>query len=148
MTPDEATTMLRDALGSDLTSREQTAANRLVLTVPSPALPEATRQLYDELRARLQTATAIDGPEHMELLYHWALDRDGFLVTLRTHTDRTRPEVDSLAGICPAAEWIEREMHELLGISFRGHPDLRHLLLDDDTWPEGRYPLRRDEHKE
>jgi NADH:ubiquinone oxidoreductase subunit C len=42
-----------------------------------------------------------------------------------------------------AAEWIEREMWELLGIRFRNHPDLRHLLLSDD-WPEGKYPLRRD----
>ncbi len=34
-------------------------------------------------------------------------------------------------------------MWELLGIRFRNHPDLRHLLLGDD-WPEGKYPLRRD----
>ena len=51
--------------------------------------------------------------------------------------------LDSIAPFCRAAEWIEREMWELLGIRFRNHPDLRHLLLDDD-WPEGQYPLRRD----
>jgi NADH-quinone oxidoreductase subunit C len=44
--------------------------------------------------------------------------------------------------MCPAAEWIEREMWELLGIKFLGHPDLRHLLLSDD-WPEDNFPLRR-----
>ena len=47
-----------------------------------------------------------------------------------------------MALLCPAAEWIEREMWELLGIDFKNHPDMRHLLLDDD-WPEGNYPLRR-----
>jgi len=42
-----------------------------------------------------------------------------------------------------AANWVEREINELLGISFTGHPDMRKLLLPDD-WPEGVYPLRAD----
>ena len=63
--------------------------------------------------------------------------------SIRTRLDREAPEIESIAKICPAAEWIEREIWELLGIQFRNHPDLRHLLLDED-WPEGKYPLRRD----
>jgi len=39
--------------------------------------------------------------------------------------------------------WIEREMRELLGITFEGHPDPRRLLLPDN-WPDGVYPLRQD----
>jgi len=65
------------------------------------------------------------------------------VVTVRTKLDRDNPQVDSVAAICKGAEWIEREMWELLGITFRNHPDVRHLLLRDD-WPEGKYPLRRD----
>ena len=42
-----------------------------------------------------------------------------------------------------AANWIEREMHDLLGANFRDHPDMRRLVLDD-TWPEGLHPLRKD----
>ena len=61
--------------------------------------------------------------------------------------DRDQPELASITPICPAAEWIEREMWELLGITFTDHPDLRHLLLEDD-WPEGKYPLRRDYRRE
>ena len=83
----------------------------------------------------------------MEILYHWALDGLGMIVTVRTRIDRDRPEIASITGICPAAEWIEREMWELLGISFPGHPDLRHLVLQDD-WPEGKFPLRRDYRKD
>ena len=60
----------------------------------------------------------------------------------RPYSERMRSVVESLAGSCKATEWIEREMAELLGITFRNHPDMRHLLLADD-WPEGRYPLRR-----
>jgi Ni,Fe-hydrogenase III component G len=51
--------------------------------------------------------------------------------------------VDSLASTIKGAAWIEREMHELLGIEFTGNQDLRRLLLSEE-WPEGVYPLRRD----
>ena len=60
-----------------------------------------------------------------------------------TVLDRDAPELESIASFCPAAEWIEREIWELLGGEFIDHPDLRHLLLSDD-WPEGNYPLRKD----
>jgi formate hydrogenlyase subunit 5 len=43
----------------------------------------------------------------------------------------------------PAAEWIEREIQDLLGIRFDGHPNPKRLILADD-WPEGVYPLRKD----
>jgi len=55
--------------------------------------------------------------------------------------DKDKPEIDSLAQLFPGAEWIEREIWELLGINFSGHPNLRHLLLIDE-WPQGEYPLR------
>ncbi|MCK9615713.1 MAG: NADH-quinone oxidoreductase subunit C, partial [Candidatus Omnitrophica bacterium] len=42
-----------------------------------------------------------------------------------------------------SSDWVEREIHELLGINFKGHPNLKHLLLDDD-WPKDSYPLRKD----
>jgi len=51
--------------------------------------------------------------------------------------------MDSVANVVPAANWIEREMHDLLGVNFPGHPDMRRLILDD-SWPEGVYPLRKD----
>jgi NADH-quinone oxidoreductase subunit C len=95
----------------------------------------------------LQTASAVDGPRQIEILYHWALDSVGLIISVRTRIDRNQPEIASITDICPAAHWIEREMWELMGISFQGHPDLRHLLLTDD-WPKGKFPLRRDFRKE
>jgi len=53
-------------------------------------------------------------------------------------------EVDSIAPVIKGAEWIEREINELLGVTFKNHPDMKHLILPED-WPEGKYPLRRDQ---
>jgi len=50
-------------------------------------------------------------------------------------------KVDSVAGVWPGAEWMEREVYDMFGIIFVGHPDLRRIL----TWNGyGSYPLRKD----
>jgi NADH:ubiquinone oxidoreductase subunit C len=79
----------------------------------------------------------------MEILYHFTLEDINLLISLRVRLEKPNLEVESLAPLFEAANWVEREIHELLGINFKGHPDLRMLLLPDD-WPRGVYPLRQD----
>ncbi len=60
-------------------------------------------------------------------------------VKIRVPEDK--PEVDSVTGIWKAATWPEREVYDMYGIKFKGHPDLRRLLMWDE-FPA--YPLRKD----
>lgn len=62
-------------------------------------------------------------------------------VRLQVRLTGLDPVVDSLVPVWPGANWLEREIFDLFGIRFNGHPDLRRILLPED-W-EG-YPLRRD----
>ena len=62
-------------------------------------------------------------------------------ITLRVRVPGSDPVVDSLFPVWPGANWLEREIFDLFGIRFTGHPDLRRILLPADF--EG-HPLRRD----
>ena len=85
----------------------------------------------------------MDTPRGFEILYHFSFDQTGEFYTARVLLeDKNNPRIDSIATIFPGAEWIEREMWEMLGIDFTGHPNLKRLLLSDDC-PEGEYPLRQ-----
>jgi Ni,Fe-hydrogenase III component G len=142
-TRDDVLAALLAARGDRLHDVYRHSEKRLYVEVPPEDVPEVSRLIFRGLGARFQIASGVDTREAIEILYHWAFDRLGLVVTVRTKLPRGSPEIESIAPFCKAAEWIEREMAELLGIRFRNHPDPRHLLLRDD-WPEGKYPLRRD----
>ncbi len=119
------------------------AARRLYLTVPRERLGEVGRFLFLEKGARLSTATGTDTRAGFELLYHFSLDTEGTFVSVRTVVPKDDPNVESLASFMPAANWIEREIFDLVGVVFLGHPNLKRLLSAEDV-PEDHRPLRRD----
>jgi Ni,Fe-hydrogenase III component G len=140
---DAALHAVREALGDRVVTLVRPSDRRAWLEVRPEDVPEASRILFADLGARLQIATGSDLPDALEVLYHWAFDAAGLVVSVRARLPRENPVIGSIARVCKGAEWIEREMWELLGIRFENHPDLRHLLLADD-WPDGNWPLRRD----
>ena len=135
-------TTIQTQLGDAVLGVRRKSDQRVYIDISPDRLIDASRLMLEQLKARLQIATGIDTSNGFEVMYHWALDTEGIVITLRVLVDHDSPELDSIAPMYPAAEWIEREIWELLGIHFKGHPDLRHLLLADD-WPEGDYPMRR-----
>ena len=138
---------IKERLGGKIVQWTDKSPRRIYMEVRPEDVPETSRLIFRDLEARLSIATGVDTPTAIEVLYHWAFDQWGLMFTVRTKLNRDKPELESIAPLCKGAEWIEREMWELLGITFRNHPDMRHLLLADD-WPEGKYPLRRDYVKE
>ena len=74
---------------------------------------------------------------HYELLNMAGLDR--LTVKLRVHTEA--PEVESVTPDWPTADHQEREVYDMFGVTFAGHPDLRRILMPEDY--EG-FPQRRD----
>jgi NADH-quinone oxidoreductase subunit C len=76
-----------------------------------------------------------------ELNYHLLSLSRRDIIRLRVRLPGDNAVVDSIVPVWPTANWHEREIFDLLGIRFEGHPNLRRLLMPDD-W-EG-YPLRKD----
>ena len=92
----------------------------------------------------LNCITCVDnGPEKesMDLLYHISSIPLEHTVILKLTVGREEEAVPSLASLWRTADWHEREIFDLFGLKFRGHPDLRRILLPAD-WVG--YPLRKD----
>jgi NADH:ubiquinone oxidoreductase subunit C len=118
-----------------------TRDHRIFITVPRTDLIKTVNILASELNVQhVITISARDTGVELELLYHFFVN--GVVITIRTSCPRDDPTVESIVKIFPGAMLYEREVHDLLGIVAKGHPDLQPLLLPD-TW-EGGYPLRKD----
>jgi NADH-quinone oxidoreductase subunit C len=90
------------------------------------------------------TAVEYRDPERpLEVVWQlWSIDRRASL-RLKVELDKSQPlAVDSVFDLWKGADWLEREVYDLFGVTFRGHPDLRRILMWE-TYAEG-YPLRKD----
>jgi NADH-quinone oxidoreductase subunit C len=143
--------MTRTEILADITTRFKDeitvvldrSPKRVYIDIHPRALTKIVWYVFRELKARFNIASGLDARDHMEILYHFAFEDADLIVSFRVKLDKANLEIDSLAPIFEGANWIEREIHEVLGINFKGHPDLRRLLLPEE-WPDGVYPLRRD----
>jgi len=93
---------------------------------------------------QLSCVTGIDnGPDAktMEVIYHLYSIPYNLSLALKVILPRDNPHVPTLSFVWKSANWLERETHDMYGIVFEQHPDLRRILMPND-W-EG-YPLRKD----
>jgi len=130
-----------------LIGTEQPLDNRIFLSCEAENSYEISKFLFEDVGCRFVIVTGIDAEDCFEVLYHFSYDQLGTVITVKAFIrDRENPAIESIAPFLPAAEWIEREIHDILGIDFKNHPNLRRLILADD-WPEGVYPLRKEVKK-
>ena len=116
---------------------------RIYIDVAPEDWVETALYLWGERGERFVIASGLETLEGFEAIYHFAFDNDNFILSVRVKSkDKDAPSIPSMAGHAPAFGLIERELHDLLGIDFPGHPDLAPLIRAED-WPEDFYPLRR-----
>ena len=95
----------------------------------------------------LSTVTAVDWPERLprfDVVYHLLSLPNQCVVRLKVRVGEKgeeHPSVPSVSSIWPGANWYEREVYDLFGITFTGHPDLRRIMMPPD-WTT--HPLRKD----
>ena len=112
--------------------------------VPTAAWREVAKELRNHPEGNfdyLYCLTCIDWKTKLTVVAHLSSTRHRQTLVLKADLDRTNPEIETISDIWRTAEMLEREVYELFGVQFLGHPDLRKLILTDDF--EG-FPLRKD----
>ncbi len=145
MTQEELWAELAGQFGDAVAPLSETKGERFVV-VRGEKLIEICQFLKSTAGLELDTCqdiTAIDWPARkvIEVVYHLFSLKHRHGLVLKVETERERPAVVTVEGVWKAANWLEREIYDLFGVSFTGHSDLRRILMPDD-WVG--YPLRKD----
>ena len=130
-------------------SVEADAARGEVAARVSPEhIVDVSRWLHDAPEAAFNHLTdicSVDYPEdrnRFEVVYHLHSLPHNRRLRLKARLPEEHPTIASVTGIWKGAEFLEREVYDMMGITFTGHPDLRRILMPED-YSEG-YPLRKD----
>src|SRR5919201_6408029 len=163
MPPADVTAILEQRFGPAITGKKLDTIDPWV-TVDVGRLVEVCRFLRDDPRLRFDLLNCVSGVDylepdakkapkagfepHLEVVYHLSSFPNQHRFVLKLVLPRWKdnkpgalPEVPSLVSLWATADWHEREVYDLSGIWFTGHPDLTRILLSDD-WVG--HPLRKD----
>ncbi len=116
--------------------------NRVTVQIDPDAILNVAEYLYKQLTFRFIIASAFHTKQGFEIMYHFSDDSSGNIINIHVILPQEKPEIESLANMLSGANWIEREMHEILGITFLNHPEPE-KLISDGNWAEGVYPYRK-----
>ena len=134
---------MKDAIGADILEAKIPRPRRIFIHVNENALRNAIRYLAEKTDfTHISTITGVDIGKEIEAIYH--LSRDGRIeLSLKVRTPKDKPVLPTITAIIPGAILYEREVHDLLGVTFEEHPDLSPLVLPEG-WPPDVYPLRKE----
>jgi NADH-quinone oxidoreductase subunit C len=141
---------LRERSPGSVTDTEHHRGQATLVVDPERVL-DVLRWLRDEPGQEYRFLASMHGADylpaaprfglHYELLNMHRPERVNVKALLPDPGEEGLAEIDSCVGLFPAAEFQEREVFDMFGVAFRGHPDLRRILMPEDY--EG-FPLRRD----
>jgi len=128
---------LRETLPAETIEAQLVPMDEAFVELLPDCIHPAVKLLVERFDLRhLSTITGQDTGSKIELLYHF-WDRGG--LTLRTSLPREEPHIATLTDLIPGAAFYEREVSEMLHVTFDGHPNPSALLLPED-W-DGEAPL-------
>lgn len=136
---------LRDRFGEQVKETDESVKDPFAV-VEAEAIRDMCRFLRDADDLRFEVLCNQSGVDYkaqgyIEVVYHLYSYTHRHYVILKVRVPRDQPVVPSVEPVWKAANWLEREIYDLLGVVFRDHPDLRRLLMPED-WVG--YPLRKD----
>jgi NADH-quinone oxidoreductase subunit C len=163
MSPADIIATLDQQFGDRIKQKKLDAIDPFVVVEPGD-LVEVCRFLRDDFRLKFELLNNISGVDyleldpkkapkagfdpHVEVVYHFQSFTHKQRFTLKVLLPRWKdnkpgelPEAPSVTGLWRTADWHEREVYDLCGVWFTGHPDLTRILLSDD-WVG--HPLRKD----
>lgn len=135
-----------EAVKEQFGAEEHTFRGHHTLFIDREDILPVTTLLRDEFNfGKLTDLTAVDQyrrrTPRFEVVYQLHSVRDDLRLWLRARVPEEDPVISSIVGVFPNANWYEREVWDLFGVRFEGHPDLKRIMLAED-W-EG-HPLRKD----
>lgn len=142
---EEIYTVLKERFADKILEKNDQNIDPYLIISPD-AITEIARFLKREKTLAFDFLSCISGVDYpdegiIEVVYHIFSYSKGHKLVLKVKLPRDNPVVDSIVGVWKAGDWLEREVYDLLGVEFKGHPNLRRILLPED-W-QG-YPLRKD----
>ena len=137
---------LAERFGESILRSELIAGNKLHLHVERDSLRKISSHIFNELGAFYCTTAGVDERPlggGFKAYHIFSIDEKNLFILVSAEASPSFPRLPSIANDVQGANWAEREVRDLLGIEFDGHPDPRRLVLPDD-WPDGVHPLRKD----
>jgi NADH-quinone oxidoreductase subunit C len=144
---DRAAELIRGHVGADAVVEayiNERDGHRPCLVIAAEEWPATSRFLKENEElglTYLRNVAGVDLENQLEVVYHLLSLESKHEYCVKVRTDREVPSIPSATPVWETANWQEREIYDLLGIDFPGHPDLRRIMMPDD-W-DG-YPLRKD----
>ena len=119
----------------------------VIVSIETDEIVQASRALRDDEDANfdyLRSLTAVDNMgDGMEVVYHLYSTTKKHNVTVKVFLSNESLRLPTVTDVWPAANWLEREVAEMFGIKFSGHPDPRNLLMPEEI--DDTFPLRKDQ---
>lgn len=137
---------ISERFGDAVTSSHQNLGQDTVV-IDKSKIVELGRFLKEDPELQfnfLMDLTAVDywkRKPRFEVVYHLVSQAKGLRLRVKVEVAEPNPEVDTLSTVWKGANWYEREVFDMYGIVFKGHPDLRRILMYPEF--EG-HPLRKD----